>query len=116
MVSCGAVHYGNCVEVQWCYHGDELRRSVLEVGVTECESAYPNSTLIFTARAMRQHLTPSQFPHFHSIEVWVDACSFEKMRESGSGILSTGREGCHMSGLSRELLLCMSTWAVIRLT
>lgn len=56
----GAVHCGNCVEVQWCCHGDELRRSVLEVGVTECESAYSTSTLIFTARATRQHLTRSR--------------------------------------------------------
>lgn len=60
LVRCGVTVWCSalweCVEVQWCCHGDKLRRSVLEVGVTECKLAYPTSTLIFTARATR-HLT-----------------------------------------------------------
>lgn len=84
------------VEVQWCCHGDKLRRSVLEVGVTECKSAYPTSTLIFTARATRQHLTRSRCLRATPTLSWqrgeARACKGRCFREaeSGSGISSRG--------------------------
>ncbi len=93
-VRCSALW--ECVEVQWCCHGDKLRRSVLEVGVTECKSAYPTSTLIFTARATRPHLTRSRCLRATPTLSWQRGAGMQRKAfreaESGSGISSTGEE------------------------
>lgn len=82
-VQCSALW--ECVEVLWCFHGDELRRSVLETGVTECDSTYSTSTLIFTARATRQHLTCSQCLRATPTLSWQRGASMQKEADSRSG-------------------------------
>jgi len=91
-VRCSALW--ECVEVQWCCHGDKLRRSVLEVGVTECKSAHPTSTLIFTARATRQHLTRAgeQLPPFDGGEARACRGSRVENRRAAQGFQARWEE------------------------
>lgn len=94
----------------WCFHGDKLRRSVLETGVTECDSTYSNSTLIFTARATRQHLTCSQCLRATPTLSWQRGANMQRKlipeAESGSGISSMEKRRGGFSLASAVRVVC----------
>lgn len=88
LIRCGVAIWRSamweCVKGQRCCHGDRLQWSVLKVGVTECESAYPTSTLIFTASGQRDNIWPAvgaweQLPPFHSSE--ARACKGSRLEK-----------------------------------